>query len=89
MFGECSLKRAVRITGQVKPLVLTPTQQAEAVGHVLAVRQLGLDMIAVFSRSGAKEAKDAVRGAEAMVASLNTVLELLDAPLDLDLDKQA
>jgi hypothetical protein len=47
------------------------------------VRQLGLELIDVFSRSGAREAKDAVRGAEAMVASLNTVLELLDAQRDL------
>ena len=73
----------------MKPLVLTPTEQAEAVGHVLAVRQLGQDMIAVFSRSGAKEAKAAVRGADAMVASLNKVLELLDAPRDLELDEQS
>ena len=76
------------INAKVRPLVLSPTQQAEAVGHLLAVRQLGLEMIAVFSRSKAREAKDAVRGAEAMVASLNTVLELLDAPRDLYLEEQ-
>jgi hypothetical protein len=71
----------------VKPLVLSPVQQAEAVGHLLAVRQLGLDMVKVFTRSSAREAADAVRGAERMVASLNHVLELLDAPPEAHLEE--
>ena len=73
---------------QAKLLVLSPIQQAEALGHVLAVRQLGLEIVSVLSHSHGREAKDAVRGAQAMVASLNTVLELLDAPPDFYLEEQ-
>ena len=67
----------------VRPVVLSPDQQAEAVDNVLAVRQLGMQLLELFEHSDAKTAADAERGAEAMVAALNRVLELLDAPPEL------
>jgi hypothetical protein len=67
----------------MKPLVLTPAEQAEAIGNLVAVRQIGIDMAAVFSALGRKETVEAARGAERMVTAINRVLELLDAPPDL------
>jgi hypothetical protein len=64
-------------------LVLSPADQAEAVGNLLAVRQLGIELVDVFAKSHGREARDAVKGAERMVASIDRVLELLDAPPDL------
>jgi len=67
----------------MRPVVLSPDQQAEAVDNVLAVRSLGLQLLELFEHSGARTAKDARRGAETMVSALDRVLELLDAPPDL------
>ena len=72
----------------MRPLVLSPTQQAEAIGNLVAVRRLGAEMIEVFSRSSAKEAPDARRGAESLVTAVDRVLELLEAPPDLYLDER-
>jgi len=60
-----------------------PDQQAEAVDKVIAVRSIGLELLSVFADSHARSAKDAERGAESMVAALDRVLELLDAPPEL------
>ena len=60
-----------------KPLVLTPIQQAEAVGNLLAVRQLAVELRATFFRPGETAA---VKGADRMVAAIDRVLELLHAP---------
>ena len=67
----------------MRPLVLSPDQQAEAVDNVLAVRALGLQLLELFARSDARTADDARRGAGSMVAALDRVLELLDAPPEL------
>jgi hypothetical protein len=66
-----------------KPLVVSPAQQSEAVGNLLAVRQLGIDLVDVFAKSHGREARDAVKGAEKMVATIDRVLEILDAPAEL------
>jgi hypothetical protein len=63
-------------------------QQAEAVRNLLAVRQVGLNMVDVFSESRGREAAEALRGAEVMVATINHVLELLGAPPDLNAEGQ-
>jgi hypothetical protein len=34
----------------MKPLVLSPTQQAEAIGNLVAIRQIGLEMLGIFSK---------------------------------------
>jgi len=72
----------------MRPLVLSPDQQAEAIDNVLAVRALGVQLLELFEHSGAKTAADAQRGAEMMVATLDRVLELLDAPLALFADNR-
>jgi hypothetical protein len=67
----------------MKPLVLSPDQQAEAVDNVLAVRKLGAELLDLFAASDRKSARDAQRGAQTMVAALDRVLEILDAPAEL------
>ena len=61
----------------MRPLVLSPLQQAEAVGNLLAVRQLAVELRSTMFRPD--EAK-AMKGADRMVAAIDRVLELLDAP---------
>jgi hypothetical protein len=74
---------AADVKYDMRPLVLSPDQQAEAVDKVLAVRGLGAELLDVFAASDRKSARDAQRGAEAMLAALDRVLELLDAPAEL------
>jgi len=62
---------------------MSPAEQAEAVGNLLAVRQLGIELGEVFAESHGRKARDAVKGVERMVATIDRVLELLDAPADL------
>ena len=67
----------------MKPLVLSPAQQAEAIADLVAVRELGSGMLTVFSRASGKNAEEALQGAERMVAAVDRLLELLDAPAEL------
>ena len=67
----------------MKPLVLSPAQQAEAVSGLVAVRELGLGMLGTFSQASGKNAEEARQGAERMVETINRLLELLDAPPEL------
>jgi hypothetical protein len=67
----------------MKPLVLSPAQQAEAIGNLVAVRALGTEMFNLYSGFGGKDAASAAQGAERLVTAIDRVLELLEAPSSL------
>jgi hypothetical protein len=73
----------IRARLAMKPLVLSPAQQAEGIADLVAVRDLGLGMLTVFSRATGKNAEEALQGAERMVEAINRLLKLLDAPPEL------
>jgi hypothetical protein len=62
-----------------KTITLTTESYAEAVGTLLAVRQLASELAQVFADSAGWRRKDeATAGAEAMVNAIDRVLSALD-----------
>jgi len=76
-----ALEGAQRMVGaidRVEDLVrrgATPAEHAEAIGDLIAVRQLAAEMVDVLSH----DSREAREGAERMVAAVDRVLELLGA----------
>jgi hypothetical protein len=71
-----SVDRVIELLGSP----LTPAEQAEAIGNLEAVRQLGTEMADVLSNGSS----DAREGADRMVAAVDRVLGLLGATTAAD-----
>jgi hypothetical protein len=62
-----------------RTITLTAESYAEAVGSLLALRQLATELVDVFADSADHRRKDdATRGAEAMVGAIDRILRALD-----------
>ena len=62
-----------------RTITLTSESYAEAVGNLLALRQLADELSEVFADSGEwRRGDDAARGAKAMVDAIDRVLKALD-----------
>lgn len=74
-----SVAHAYRAAMPDRTIALTAESYAEAVGNLLALRQLASELADVFAESAEWRRKDeATRGAEAMVEAIDRILAALN-----------